>query len=286
MAWQEYQDHLDTLDPQQMSVKLLAKFYKGPELMLWPEWWLSRCAMLAGERSRFEEKRCEQGLPKLVRSMGVDGAEGGDNTCWCVGDDLGVLAMVSLKTPDTNEIIGMTRSLWREWKVTPDMTLFDAGGGGKQHADRLKAGGDRVQVRGFNETPTVDKPGGWDHDVEGEKAALAEMKKTYANLRAQMYGEASADCDPIRPGDGFGIHDGINPSVPALKELHRQLGLMPKRRDEEGRLYLPSKSKKDESTRKTLTEIIGHSPDESDAFVLMRTARKHPQRKKMRLGIW
>ncbi len=128
---------------------------------------------------------------------------------------------------------------------------------------------------------TADRPGGWDHDIEGETAAVSELKKTYANLRAQMYGEASNDCNPVDAGD-FSIPDG----TPALKELHRQLGLMPKRRDEEGRLYLPSKSKKDESTKKTLTEILGHSPDEADAFVLMRCARKHPQRKKLKLQIW
>ncbi len=281
-SWQEYQDHLATLDQAQLAVKVFARFYKGPELMLWPEAWLSRCAMLAGERKRFEAVRKEMGLPALVRSMGVDGAEGGDNTCWCIGDDLGVLHLLSVKTPDTNEIIGTTRALMREWRVTPDMTLFDAGGGGKQHADRLRAGGDRVQVRSFNETVTVDRPGGWDHDVEGEAAELAALKKTYANLRSQMYGECSMDCDPINPGDGFGVPDG----TPALKELHRQLGLMPKRRDEEGRLYLPSKSKKDESTKKTLTDILGHSPDEADAYVLMRCARKHPQRRKMRLNVW
>ncbi|MGA9669956.1 MAG: hypothetical protein WBQ94_12150, partial [Terracidiphilus sp.] len=108
MSWQEYQDHLATCDPAQLSVKLLAKFYKGSQVMLWPPDWLARCAMLAGERSRIESRRKEHGLPPLVRTMGVDGAEGGDSTCWCIGDDLGVLALVSVKTPDTNEIIGMT----------------------------------------------------------------------------------------------------------------------------------------------------------------------------------
>ena len=47
-----------------------------------------------------------------------------------------------------------------------------------------------------------------------------------------------------------------------------------------------SKSKKDESHKKTLTEIIGHSPDEADAYVLMRCARRHPQRKKLVPRVW
>jgi len=118
--------------------------------------------------------------------------------------------------------------------------------------------------------------------MEEETAEIAALKKTYANLRAQMYGEASTECNPLEPGDGYSIPD----NTPALRELHRQLGLMPKRRDEEGRLYLPSKSKKDESTKRTLTDILGHSPDEADAFVLMRCARKHPQRKKAVSKIW
>lgn len=282
MSWQEYQDHLTTLDPAQMSVKVLAKFYRGPELMLWPAEWLSRCAMLSGERSVIESRRTGHGLPPLVRSMGFDSAEGGDSSVWCVGDDLGVLAVVSMKTPDTNEIIGMTRHMWREWNVTPDMTCFDLGGGGKEHADRLAASGQRVQVRRFNEAVTADRPGGWDSDPEGHAAVVKALQGAFANLRSQMYGEASSDCDPLLPGDGYGIPD----DTPVLRELHRQLGLMPKKRDDEGRMYLPSKSRKDEGTKQTLTDVVGHSPDEADAFVLMRCARKHPQRKKLTLKVW
>jgi hypothetical protein len=190
--------------------------------------------------------------------------------------------MVSLKTPDTNEIIGQTRALMGEWDVDPSMVLFDSGGGGKQHSDRLRSQGLSVQVRSFAERVTVDRPGGWDHDKDGETAELEKVKKSFANLRSQMYGEASADSNPLAPGDGYAIPN----TTPALRELHRQLGLMPKKYDEEGRLYLPSKSRKDDSNKKTLSDIVGHSPDEADAYVLMRCARKHPQRKKLKLGVW
>jgi hypothetical protein len=110
---------------------------------------------------------------------------------------------------------------------------------------KWKAAGVNVQVRSFAEGVTVDRAAGWSHDPVGERAELAKLKKTFANLRAQMYAEASEECSPLTPGDGYGIPD----DTPALRELHRQLGLMPKMRDEEGRLYLPSKSRKDDSNK-------------------------------------
>ena len=55
------------------------------------------------------------------------------------------------------------------------------------------------------------------------------------------------------------------------EELRRQLAVMPKETDEEGRAMMPPKNRKpgqDETNRKTLVELLGRSPDEADALVL------------------
>ena len=52
-------------------------------------------------------------------------------------------------------------------------------------------------------------------------------------------------------------------------ELLRQMRPMPLLYDQEGRMRMLPKHKKDpDSTEKTLTDLIGCSPDEADALVL------------------
>lgn len=62
--------------------------------------------------------------------LGVDSAQGDDNTSWCVCDDLGILDLLSHKTVDTTRIVDETISLMHRWNVPPDRVCFDAGGGG------------------------------------------------------------------------------------------------------------------------------------------------------------
>ena len=55
----------------------------------------------------------------------------------------------------------------------------------------------------------------------------------------------------------------------AHKELQRQLAVMPLDYDNEGRLYLPPKSKKDKNSKVvTLMDMLGCSPDYADSLVL------------------
>ena len=59
---------------------------------------------------------------------------------------------------------------------------------------------------------------------------------------------------------------GIPTKFPALRQ---QLAPIPIQYDGEGKIVLPPKYKKDRnSTQITLTELIGHSPDEADALAL------------------
>ncbi len=258
LSWEQLQHRLATWDPVQICIGVHGKFYAGAVLLLFPPERLNRCEDL-WRRTSFKDL--------LAESMGVDCAEGGDNTAWCVGGRRGVKELLSYKTPDTNVIPGQTIELIRKWNIDPSRVCFDRGGGGQQAADNLRAKGFNVRTVAFGETMTPDLKRGM--TVFTERVEQKEIKYVYKNRRIQMYHEASME---IVPGDdnpfGFAMPDG---SVdPVYYELRRQLAVMPKLTDEEGRYWMLPKDKKDPDSKiKTLKELIGHSPDEADAFVLM-----------------
>jgi hypothetical protein len=104
-----------------------------------------------------------------------------------------------------------------------------------------------------------------------------EEKYTYVNRRAQMYGELSRLLDPSNEQVL-----GANFAIPFNERLRKQLSVMPKLYDQEGRMFLPPKQKKpgqEESKIKSLTKLIGHSPDESDSLVLALHGMLHPSKK-------
>ena len=79
----------------------------------------------------------------------------------------------------------------------------------------------------------------------------------YKNRRAEMYGILARLVK-----NGFGI-------PPDYDELIRQLKVLPKLFDGEGRMYLPPKDKPSEGYRgKTIKQMLGGSPDEADSLVL------------------
>jgi hypothetical protein len=89
-----------------------------------------------------------------------------------------------------------------------------------------------------------------------------------------MYGDLRNLLDPSRP-QGF--------ALPAeYAELRRQLAPIPLTYDGEGRLELLPKNRRhgeEPTRRKTLTELIGCSPDEADALVLAVHAMLHQSRR-------
>ena len=192
--------------------------------------------------------------------MGVDSAMGGDNTAWAVLSDWGLLDLISIKTPDTTVITGKTLALMRQYNIQDKNVLFDAGGGGKVHVDRLRQQGHRkIQLIAFGAAASPEKKRSLstlEHRKEDDV-----IRYIYKNRRAEMYGLLSRKLDP---NDGGGI------AIPAkYEELRRQLAPIPRLEDGEGRLYLPPKHRKDpNSEEETLTEILGCSPDEADAVVL------------------
>lgn len=251
LTWDEYVTRRLTWDLIRQCVGLDAQFYTGPELLLFPSEWLIRASRLSASGK--------------AEAIGCDPGEGGANSAWCVVNRTGILDMLSMKTPDTTVITSTTLGLMRHWDVPAHMVCFDRGGGGKQHADRLRSQGFKVTTVAFGES-LVNMPKRGITLVE-EKIEEREERTAYVNRRAEMFGEFSLLCDPSLNPTGFAIPG-------KYQELHRQLGLMPKLWDSEGRIRMLPKNKgtkgmpepgEDEHDQDTLVGRIGCSPDEADA---------------------
>lgn len=251
--WSEYQKNLQTLDPAEIAVICDAEFYEGPATKLYPKEWL----LLA---KRLAVKYANENLKRVAKGAGIDPAEGGDNTALSIVDELGLMHLESSKTPDTDGIAGWLIGTCKSYGLPGERVCIDRGGGGKQIADRCRAMGYPIRTVGFGES-IQDEPhrGKTTFDTRVE---VHEDRYVYMNRRAQMYGELSEIKEFAIPAKYF--------------QLFQQLVPIPKTWDREGRLYLLPKSKKSaDDKQKTLTELIGHSPDEADSLVLAVHAMLH-----------
>lgn len=266
----EYKRHRATLNELEASVILDAEFYKGAEIYMFPTEWLIRAQRIAISH---------KGKHRTALGGGCDPAEGGDKTSNTCCDMLGFIAQRSKKTPDTSIITGESIAFMREFGIPPDRYCFDRGGGGKQHADILRAQGIPVRTVAFGESLVLDPKRGM-RMIE-EKIEHREEHYEYTNRRAEMYGELRKLLDPALNPQGFGI-------PPEFTELIRQLSLIPLTYDGEGRMFLLPKNKKggDENSKvKTLKELIGCSPDEADSAVLAVHGMLHKSRQATAGGI-
>jgi len=259
---EEYEHRLRTWDEVKACVGLRGKHYRGAELLLFPPHWLDRAEELAASLAL-------SGRVRKAKAIGCDPGEGGADTAWAVVDELGLLDLVSAKTPDTSVIPAITIDLMRKWGVEPENVALDRGGGGKQHADNLRSMGYEVTTVAFGESLTLPIKRGL-QPIRARKE-LQEERSEYFNRRSEMYGETSKLLDPARevlpnrkPSDPIGF------AIPAkFTELRRQLAMIPKTYDNEGRLkLLPKNNPQNPSDPRTLTKLIGCSPDHADALVI------------------
>jgi hypothetical protein len=245
--YEVYLDRRQNWDLVMQTIGLDAEFYKGKEVLLFPPEYLNACEKVADDIER-------HGLKNEALTIGVDSAEGGDDSAWCVMGKLGVVELVTMKTSDTTEIVSFTIDLKNRYKVDDRNVIFDRGGGGKQHADRMRSMGYMVRTISFGESISLPVMSG--KSTVSQRRSNVESRLTYKNRRAEIFGLLS---NVIVCNNPIGIPR-------KYQELRRQLSLFPKLLDGEGRLYLPSKRKKSGSHEKTLEEIIGRSPDDADAF--------------------
>lgn len=262
LGYTEYKKRRALWDEVRQCIGLDAEFYEGSKLLLFPPDWLNRAEEIARNITR---------EPGTKNVMGVDTAEGGDSTVWVVVDKHGIVELLSLKTPDTSIIPGQTIALMKRHGISGEDVLFDRGGGGKEHADRLRRQGYDVRTIAFGEAASTYDVGSERTKRFGfERLEDHETRYTYKNRRAEMYGELRQLLDPANEGDGFGIPG-------EYVELRRQLSPIPLMYDSEGRLELPPKTIRSErSAIVSLTELIGNSPDEADALALAVHGLLHP----------
>lgn len=292
LPWNDYVKRRATWDKVKQTVSLDALFYEGSELLMYPPDWIDRAERigLGYELGDGQVKRTR--ASRGARAIGCDPAEGGDSSCWSVVDEYGLCELVTMKTPDTNVIPAVTISLMGRWRVNPRNVVFDRGGGGKEHADRLRALGYPVWTMAFGESvspdPRATSPG------LRQKVDEREDRYAYKNRRAEVYDRLRQFLDPARgmagPGgrlegvpvkvcsrDGAAPEDvrmtgwGLVPSSsgPQYAELRRQMAPIPLTYDGEQRLYLLPKNKPTPThTGQTLSSLLGRSPDELDSLVL------------------
>lgn len=262
LSLEEYQSRRKLWDRVKQCIGLDAQFYQGAELLLFPPDWLNAA------ETRYDELK---GMKRRARAIGIDPAEGGDKTSMCAVDEFGVIELVSRRTPDTSMITSEAIAFGRKHDVPPEYWVFDRGGGGKQHADRLRGQGYEVRTVAFGESLLLEHK--YRQPFVPERRENREEKYAYVNRRAEMYGEASMWFDPS-------IDDAVRCAIPRgcmgndadpASELRHQLAPIPKQYDAEGRLKLmPKNNPSDPDDMRTLVKLIGHSPDEADSFVLAR----------------
>lgn len=251
-SYSEYKKNRLLGDPSWQCVALDADWYEGVENLLYPADWLNRAERIAAS--------LPSNRPGVA--IGVDSAMGGDNTSWSVGDELGLIEQLSIKTRDTSKIVPQTLALMNQYGVVAENVLFDAGGGGYQHADVMRDKGYNVRTVAFGESATPDLKRRTVTPLS-DRIEQKEVKYIYKNRRAEMYGILRQLLDPMLNERGFGL---------PLKyfELRRQLAPMPLQYDEEGRLRMLPKNKPNKDYKgQTLIELLGCSPDEADSVALM-----------------
>lgn len=297
LPWHDYQKRLKTWDPVRICIGLNGDFWEGADTLLFPPEWLTRAELLA---------ELLRGKPRQARGIGVDTAEGGDKTTMAAVDEFGLLDLTAELTPNTAVIPGKILAFMTKHGVPADRVCLDRGGGGKQHADYLRAQGHNVRTVAFGEAVTPEDQRRTFTSLRRLRQAREE-RYIYCNRRAELFGTLrlllepfDEDVTPVAiptvPASATPI-GSTNPNVagfagfiasqaetnravmgrargfalPAMyTELRRQLSVIPLLYDKEGRLALPPKTRK--GTRavgeKTLVDLIGNSPDECDSLVL------------------
>lgn len=254
ITYDEYKKRRKLWDKQMQCVSLDGEFYEGEEIKLFPPDWINYSISIWKPNEYAKAK-----------AMGVDPAEGGDNTTYCIGSERKLIQLFSEKTPDTTLIPDRVIALMKLHNIPPELVFFDEGGGGKEHVDRLRRNGYHVNGLFFGEAATEPRVIQRQWKSRQEKLGITETRLAFKNRRAELYHKASMRCNPAY--GGYAMPPEVVGSQ--YKELYRQLRVMPKLIDGEGKFYLPPKNPRPNSKETSIRDMLGCSPDEADAFVLM-----------------
>lgn len=259
LPFSDYEKRRAVWDKIRQCIGLDGLFYEGAEVLLYPPEWLNRAEQLADA--------LDLAIPRherIAEAIGVDVAEGGDDTAWSAIDRMGLIELIWKQTSDTSVIHGDTLAFMRRHHLldSPEKVIFDAGGGGKQHADNLRAAGYDVQTVAFGEAAT--KPLRYGKKVMSERRDEKEERQMYNDRRAEMYGTLRWLMEPTTGAKGF--------AIPAEYVMLRQeLAPIPLLYSREGKLRLPPKRRINPNTNtgeKSLIDLIGWSPDRADSLMM------------------
>lgn len=261
LSYELYEKRRKIWDPIRQKIGLDAEFYEGAENLLFPPDWLDY-----SEKLETQLNRTALTYVGGRKAMGVDPGEGTADTSFTIVDKWGIVDKLDIKTPNTREITTTTIKLIKTHGLNPEDVMFDRGGGGKQIVDQLRSEGYDVRSVGFGSkvVPPIDLKIG-----TAQKTDIQESRYTFLNLRAQMYWKLRERLTPLLVDEDKQEYR-VNFCIPArYTELRRQLAPLPYFYDEEGRIFLPPKSKPTPTyTGKTIVEILGGSPDQADSLVL------------------
>jgi len=280
LSYADFLIRLKTWDVVRQTIGLFAEFYKGAQLLMFPPDWLNLC------HRESLRARC---LAAPADGIGIDPAEGGDSTAMAALNRWGIKDLVSRKTPNTDDIVREALAFMRRHGVPPERVCFDRGGGGQQHADRMRAmrtgewpQGCHVRTVAFGEPLSLDPKRGL-RRIE-ERMEVKEEKYAYKDRRTEMYWDLRTQVDPSLNPEGFYIAPGLMGNAENREsELRHQIAVLPVLLDEHGRYWMLPKSRKsgdeEKKKQKTWKELISHSPDEADAVVLALHARLHVKKR-------
>ena len=274
LSWYDYQKRLRLWDEVMICIGLRGHFWEGSEALLYPPDWLNVSAMWA-LRYQFKARHPDPAkrLYRKAKAGFCDPGEGGDpnrlGTAWAIVDELGLLELVEKRTTDTSEIIPFTKALLRRHHLDPEKFGFDRGGGGKQIADQMRKQGWGVKTVGFGEPVGGRDPKPGTPRV-GERLDLKEEGHAYISRRVQMYHGLRLAVDPGLHSTPWAIPGGRANGGPddVYAKLRQEMALIPLLYDGKGRMRLPDKhrtGRRQAGQERTLTEIVGHSPDLLDA---------------------
>lgn len=260
----DYKMRLKKWDAEAICIGIKGRFYESKDNKLYPVDWIQHAEQLATTITNFNRKPV---------AMGIDPGEGSAKSSWSVVDEVGLIDLNSFQTPNTSDIVKHTIGLIKKYSLHPQQVLMDRGGGGKQHADRLRELGYDIRTISFGGRVRIDptRPGVQGVGIDAIEAV--ELKWTYASMRAQMYGEFREMLDP------YAYTDQAEPrfALPQrFKELRRQMEPIPLIRDNQGRITIPPKNPMPGYKGPTLLSIIGKSPDELESTILAVHGLLHP----------
>lgn len=216
LPWEKYEFRRAKWDKVRQAVSLDAQFWKGSDELMFPPQNLNaseqEAEYLEATYGPLAPSNVGRRTVGGVRALGCDPAEGGDSTAFTCGDELGVLELFTTKTPDTTDVVKYALFMMRKWDIPAENVVFDRGGGGKQHADRMRMMGYNVRTVAFGETcAPPPRPGSPGYD---KRVHDSEARSTYTRRRAQLYGRLSVRLAPSysgRPVPAVGSTRGGDP---------------------------------------------------------------------------